>query len=183
VTAYNTFGLESEYSNIVSIPEWTPPTVTLFPTTSPTILASQTFTGTVSDNLPGVSVTIQVGTATPVLATISGTDWTSPVTTLAIGANTITVTATDAAGNITIATPATITVYRAGAANTDGTITISDAQLALTYALGLTNPTAEQYVRSDVAPVDMSTHLPKPDGKIDVDDVIVMLRRAAGLPW
>lgn len=152
----------------------TPPTVTLKPVFTPTILTSQILTGTVSDNFSGASVSVQVGAASPVAATVNGTNWTFDLTNLSVGANTIAVTAADAAGNITTIPVATITYYQA---------TIVDAQQSLNYVLGLATPTAEQFVRSDVAPIDMSTHQPKPDGKLDIDDVIVMLRRAVGLSW
>lgn len=161
----------------------TSPAISFSPTTSPTILTSQTLTGTVSDNLPGVTVTVQVGATAPVLATITGPDWVYPVTSLAVGSNTIIVTATDVAGNMAAAPASMITYFYPGAVNTDGTITVNDALKLLNFVLGLDTPTAEQFIRSDVAPIDMTTHQPKPDGKLDIDDVIVMLRRAVGLPW
>ena len=80
----------------------TPPILTLNTVTSPTVLSYQTLTGTVTDNFPGtLAVTVQVGTATPVFATLTGTAWSCDVTNLSMGNNSITVTATDRAGNKT----------------------------------------------------------------------------------
>lgn len=182
VTSYNIDDLESVYSNIVTILESIPPAITINPITSQTILTSQTLTGTVTDNRPGTAVMVSVGSAAPVNVTVPG-NWTATVTDLAVGNNTFTITATDAAGNITTAPAVTITRHFAGAVNTDGTIGIADARKSLSFALGLETPTEDQRVRSDVAPVDMTTHQPIPDGKLDIDDVIVMLRRVVGLPW
>jgi chitinase len=159
----------------------TPPILTLNLVTSQTILPAQSLTGTISK--PGSSVMVKIGSATPVAATVTGTDWAYCATNLALGSNTIAVTATDAASNNSKPESATITRYYAGAANSDGNISISDALLVLDYVLGLKTPTQEQFVRSDVAPIDMNTHLPQPDGKLDIDDVLVMLRRAVGLTW
>jgi hypothetical protein len=189
-TAINTIGLESDYSNIVHVAESIPPTLTLTTATARTILTTHTLTGTVSDNLPGVTVTVTVGTASPAAATLVGSaantaiPWSFTATGLSAGSNDITVTATDAAGN-TSPVSGTITVYHAGVVNVDGTIGIADALQSLHFVLGLSTPTPEQFTRSDVAPIDMTStpHQPKPDGKLDIDDIIVMLRRAAGLPW
>jgi hypothetical protein len=183
VSAYNTLNLESDYSNIVNILESIPPTVTLNPVTSMTILPSQTLTGTVSDNRPGASVEVIIGSSPPAVATLNGINWSYTVANLAIGSNTITVTATDAAGNTATVPETTITRFHPGPANRDGTISIIDAQQSLNFVLGLATPTSEQVVRSDVAPIDMTTHQPKPDGKLDIDDVLIMLRRAVGLAW
>ena len=74
---------------------------------------------------------------------------------------------------------------QAGVADDDGIITVDDALYTLNYLLRTASPSAEQQVRCDVAPVDLSInpHQPKPDGAVDLDDVIIMLRRAAGFDW
>jgi len=159
-----------------------PPTIAINPITSPIILTFQTLTGTVTSNLPGTTVKVTVGSAAPASATITGTNWAFAVTNLIVGNNSIIVTATDSVGNIASASTS-ITRVNVGAANSDGVVTVNDALLSLNYVLGLVIPTPEQFIRSDVAPIDMTTHQPKPDGKLDIDDVLVMLRRAVGLPW
>ena len=79
----------------------TKPTLTLNTVTTPTVLSYQTLSGTVNDNLAGSTVSLKVGTAEPVAATISGTAWSCDVTNLSMGNNSITATATDRAGNKT----------------------------------------------------------------------------------
>jgi len=82
------------------------PTLSLNPVTTPTNKKSQTLSGTVE---AGATVTIAMGT-TSLPATVSGTTWSSVIPALAEGANTITVSATGAAGNTTTLPPATITL-------------------------------------------------------------------------
>lgn len=57
----------------------------------------------------------------------------------------------------------------------DGIVNLPDAVLALRFALGRGTPTSTQLVTGDVRP------LPKPDGKIKLDDAIAILKTAAGL--
>jgi hypothetical protein len=59
------------------------------------------------------------------------------------------------------------------------TVTIADALRALRIATGLITPTANDLAHGDVAPLVNS--VPQPDGKIDIGDVIVILRKSVGL--
>jgi hypothetical protein len=138
--------------------------------------------GTVADKIAVSSVTAQVGLAAPITANISDQNWEATIANMALGDNTIAITARDAAGN-SVTKTTMITRLSAGAANSDGNITIDDALMSLKFVVGLATPTPEQVIRSDVAPIDMTTHQSKPDGKLDIDDVLVMIRRAVGLPW
>jgi hypothetical protein len=63
--------------------------------------------------------------------------------------------------------------------NTTGAPRINDAMIALTFALGVATPTPEQLRRCDAAP--MVNSIPHPDGKIDLADVLIVLRRVVGL--
>ena len=54
-----------------------------------------------------------------------------------------------------------------------------DALKALRFAVGLDTPTASDIAHGDVAPLVNS--IPNPDGKIDLADVVAILRKAAGL--
>ncbi|TWJ17309.1 hypothetical protein JN12_03084 [Geobacter argillaceus] len=163
----------------------TPPTVTIAPVTSPTTQTSQTLTGTVTDNLQISSVMVKVGTSAPLVATIVGTTWSCAVSNLALGSNLITVTARDNAGNTVTTNPVTITRVNTGSTPDERAITIADSIHLFRLVLGFEKPTPEQMIRFDVAPIDMTTNPPqsKPDGKLDIDDVIVMLRRAVGFSW
>jgi len=58
------------------------------------------------------------------------------------------------------------------------TVTISDALMALKSTVGLHTPTASEISRGDVSPLVGGK--PAPDGKIDVGDVVLILRRAVG---
>ena len=64
----------------------------------------------------------------------------------------------------------------------NGTVTIADALLAVQISLG-TAPTAtfEQRLRGDVGP--LVNHLPAPDGKIRLDDAILILQKSVGIDW
>ena len=57
--------------------------------------------------------------------------------------------------------------------------TVGDALRALLIAAGIVAPTATDMRNGDVAP--LIGGIPQPDGKIDMGDVIVLLRRAVGL--
>ncbi|MDP3879435.1 MAG: cytochrome c peroxidase [Dehalococcoidales bacterium] len=73
----------------------TPPALTLNPVTSPTTLVSQSVSGTTET---GAVVRISVNDGAPVSAIMSGVNWSFNAA-LSIGTNTISVTATDGAGN------------------------------------------------------------------------------------
>ncbi len=75
-----------------------PPAVTLNPVTSPTTVGNQTLSGTLA---AGATIAVSVnGTATVGALTYpTATSWSCPVSNLAAGNNTVTVTATDSFGN------------------------------------------------------------------------------------
>ena len=66
-----------------------------------------------------------------------------------------------------------------GDADGNATVDIFDALKALRFAVGIDAPAAADVARSDVAP--LVNGKPAPDGKIDISDVVVILRKAAGL--
>ena len=82
----------------------TPPQLTLAQVDSPTKLSSQLLTGTVSDAGGVQSVTVQIGGAAAVAASITGNSWSYATPALADGPSSVTVTAYDLAGNRTGAT-------------------------------------------------------------------------------
>jgi multicopper oxidase/carboxypeptidase family protein len=63
---------------------------------------------------------------------------------------------------------------------TPGSYTIQEALDALQMAVGAKNPTEANKLRMDVMP--MLNGAMRPDGKIDVQDVVAILRMAVGLP-
>lgn len=82
--------------------DMTPPALTINPVSSPTNVISQTVSGNVSDL--NLSSTVSIATDTAAsdgTATPSGGSWSYNITGLVQGANVVTVTATDTAGNST----------------------------------------------------------------------------------
>ena len=63
--------------------------------------------------------------------------------------------------------------------NSDSKVDVTDALRALSIEIGLAAPNAADWARGDVAPI--VNGVPQPDGKIDIGDVVVILRRAVGL--
>lgn len=63
---------------------------------------------------------------------------------------------------------------------TPGSYTIQEALDALQMAVGAKSPTEANKLRMDVMP--MLNGVMRPDGKIDVQDVIAILRMVVGLP-
>lgn len=83
--------------------------------------------------------------------------------------------------NIYALTPAGIS-SRNGDINGDGKVDIADALLAMQISLGIAPaPTFEQLLRVDVAP--LVNHVPVPDGRIRLDDAILILQKAIGIVW
>ncbi|KAF0221782.1 MAG: hypothetical protein FD174_113 [Geobacteraceae bacterium] len=67
----------------------------------------------------------------------------------------------------------------ASSGGTAGSVSVVDAMVALRIAIGGLPPTPEHFVHGDVAP--LINGKPVPDGKIDLGDAIVLLRRVVGL--
>jgi hypothetical protein len=63
--------------------------------------------------------------------------------------------------------------------NTSGVPKIGDAMIALAIAMGEVTPTPSQLAHADVAP--LINGVPQPDGKIDIGDVLWILRKVVGL--
>jgi hypothetical protein len=112
--------------------------------------------------------------------TTTDTTWSTSVAGLASGANTISVTANDLAGGVTTVTGTVTLALPSGIIVAGETaISVADALKALRIAIGLVTPTAAELASGDVAP--LVNGLPAPDGKIDVADALVILRKVVGL--
>ena len=147
------------------------PALTFSQFATPTNKPTQTIGGTVET---GATVAVTKGAATlPV--TVNGSSWSALVTGLTAGVNNITVTATDAVGNVATQT-ANITFAAPDGMVTGGSsVTINDALRTLRIAIGIITPTIDDLIHGDVAPVGA------PDDRIDVSDVLLILRKAVGL--
>lgn len=101
VTAYNASGIESEYSNIVKIPESAPPVISItFPANNATLSGTVSVTAGASDNVGVTKVEFYVN------GVLQGTDTSTPyvyswnTSASAAGAYTLMAKAYDAAGNV-----------------------------------------------------------------------------------
>jgi uncharacterized delta-60 repeat protein len=92
----------------------------------------------------------------------------------------ITASVTDSGGNSSVAQRNVIRVERIlGDLDADGCVDIRDAALALRISLGMEQASAGALAHGDVAP--LVDGVPLPDGKIDVGDLLVILRKIVGL--
>ena len=138
---------------------------------------------------PSIGFTVSAGqnlsgTATPGSTLyVKGADGTDLITPVVIG-----ITGT---WNITLPSdydPATMNLYvidtagnssRNGDLDSSGSVAIADALKALRISSGLDAPTVTDLLRGDVAP--RVNGQPRPDGKINIFDVIVILGKIVGL--
>lgn len=155
----------------------TPPALSIAALNSPTRGESRILSGTIE---AGIKPVVNISTNAVIgPVTVSGTSWSCQLSGLAKGTNSITVTATDAAGN-SASTAASLTVILPdGDFAGKGSVDISDALKALRMALGIIQPSAVDLLHGDVAPI--LDGAPAPDGKIDLADALVILRKTIGL--
>lgn len=130
--------------------------------------AVQTVSGSVEAGVTPVVTAGAGATVGPV--TVNGNSWSCQVSGLSEGANIITVSATDAAGNVTTKSATTTAVVSSGSFS-GGTPTIADALKALRIAVGFDNPTAIELLRGDLFD----------DGLINLSDAILILKKVVGL--
>jgi probable HAF family extracellular repeat protein len=97
------------------------------------------------------------------------------------GLQTLTVTfaPTDIATYAPATATATINVVPIGNISGASAVTVADALKALQYTVGLYTPTAIELARGDVSP--LVNGKPAPDGKIDVGDALLILKRVVSL--
>lgn len=141
--------------------------------------AAMLLSGTVSDALSAVNVTISMDGQSFTPQLVNGMFRQQ----LAFNSEqqyAITVTATDQAG--TSSTVQRNVIYArsfSGDLTNDNRVDVRDALLALRMAVGLVTPTAADYSSGDVSP--QIGEKPDPDGIIDVSDALLILSKAVGL--
>jgi cytochrome c peroxidase len=155
-----------------------PPVLTLKPVASPTNKSRLTISGTVDlalipQVLADTSVTIGAVTS-------SAGVWSCQISGFKPGINNLSVTATDAALNTTTKVVGITYVKPDGDLKGSGTVEIADALKALRIAVGVVQPTADDLLHGDVAPLD-ADGVPAPDNQIDVLDAVMILKKAIGL--
>ncbi len=138
-----------------------------------------TITGTVTDSLTPATAVMSVDGVISALTLTAGS-FSSTISFAAEGTHVVIVTATDEAGNSASA-QRNIVYAKLGDTNDSGTVDLSDVIIALKHALGMeliTDPVMLR--RCDVAPLGPDGK-PAPDGKVDIGDVIIMMRKIVGL--
>jgi hypothetical protein len=137
VTAYNSAGVESPYSNFVSIPELVPPTASItFPSNNATASGTVSVTASASDNVGVTYVEFYVN------GVLQATDTASPyllswnTSSLSPGAYTLQAKAYDAAGNVGLSSGISVTVMKDTTAPTVAmTAPVNGATISGTVAL------------------------------------------------
>ncbi|ADI84783.1 Ig-like domain-containing protein [Geobacter sulfurreducens] len=185
--AYDAAGNIGETTVTVKVAnDATAPTVSLSaPTSGATVSGVVSVNATATDNLAVAKVEFYVNNV------LASTDTTSPysyswdTSTVANGVYSLTAKAYDAAGNSKVSTAVTVTVNNIviikGDVDGDGAITANDALIVLKAVADPTLLTSTVQSMGDVAPVDPVTSKPVGNGKIDINDVLILLRRAVGL--
>jgi len=154
----------------------TPPVLTLDP-----VYAGypKTISGTVELQ---AGVTVAYGAASFPVTIVNGSPnatWSADLSAGNYDPATIKITATDPAGNPSVRTGLTYTPPT-GDINGDGPVNILDARYALQCVVGLATPAAAEIQRGDIGP--LLNGKANPDGKIDLVDAMLILRKALGDP-
>lgn len=167
----------------------TAPTVSVSaPANGATVNGVVSVNATATDNLAVTKVEFYVNNV------LASTDTTSPYSyswdtaTVANGSYTLTAKAYDAAGNSKVSTAVTVTVNNIvivkGDVDGDGEITANDALIVLKAVSDPTLLTTTVQTMGDVAPLDPVTSKPVGNDKVDINDVLVLLRRVVGqITW
>jgi hypothetical protein len=151
----------------------------------PVVGDAVTFTATVANTSSGItpvgSVTFRDGGAFLGTAALSGGKAQFTTSSLASGSHTVTVEYTGNADMVgSVSSELSQTVRIADGSFSGGAVDMTDALKALRIASGLDTPTASEMDHGDVAP--LVNGRPRPDNKVDIDDVVAILRKAVGLP-
>lgn len=134
--------------------------------------------GTTSDLQTGVTITITKDLETYQPQVVNGS-FSQAIPLTDKGMYTIAVKASDGAGNETIVKRRVINGTPTGDVDGDGYVTIADALLALQVSVGLKQQLDSYLVEGDIGP--QKNGVPAPDWKIDISDVVLILRKAAKL--
>lgn len=130
--------------------------------------------GTATDAMTNVTVTIQVGSLSYTPQVVNGSySQEVPLATKGL-LYPLTVIATNEAGSQTTVTRRVIHAAPTGDINGDGNVDIADALIALQIAVGIRQQTDNNLIAGDVGP--LVNGVPSPDWKIDISDAVLILR-------
>lgn len=149
----------------------TPPVVAVDAVISPLPVA---LSGTVEQ---GSAVVVSDSAALKFYAVVSNSSWTADLANMNYDAKALVVTATDAAGNASV--KAISIPVPDGDVDGDGVVTIKDALRLIKLVVSNTAPTQNDLNHGDVGPLLGGKR--NPNGKLDLNDGILILRKALGL--
>ena len=179
VKATNAMGTSaaSAPSNSVT-PATVPGSPTIGTATAGNAQATITFTPPAANG--GSAITGYTVTSSPGGLTSTGGASPLTVTSLTNGtAYTFTVKATNAMGTSAASAPSNSITPEPDGDLDGGGVSITDGLRALRIAAGIIAPTSADLMHGDVAP--LVNGVPQPDGKINLSDVVVILRMSVGL--
>ncbi len=149
----------------------TPPALTVEPAAAayPTKLS-----GTVET---GASIVVKNGDTAIGNVAVNAPAWSADLTGINYDPANLTVMATDAAGNSTVKT--LFFQFPDGDLDGDSRVTVADALRAIRIVVNGLNPTAQELAHGDIGP--LLNGKPNPNGRIDLVDAILILRKAVGM--
>lgn len=149
----------------------TPPALTINPAAG---YAPDTISGTVE---AGASVVVKEGAVSIGTVSATGTTWSANLAGLSYDPQLLSVVATDAAGNSSVKT--LVYNFPDGTLNADGQPTIQDALRVIRIVVNNSVPTPQEIAHYDIGP--LLNGKPNPNGRLDLVDAILILRKALGL--
>lgn len=189
--AYDASGNVGQSSTVAAtvnnpVADTTAPTVAISsPTSGSTVSGTATVSVAASDNVGVSKVEFYVNNVLQATDTAAPYTFTWNTAALANGSYTLSAKAYDAAGNVGQSSSQTVTVSNVvimkGDVDGDGAITVKDVLAVLKAVSDPTLLTTAIQTYGDVAPLDTVTGKPVGDGKIDVNDALLLLQYVVGM--
>lgn len=149
----------------------TPPALTINAATG---VAPTSLSGTVE---PGASVMVKEGAISIGTVTATNDTWSADLSGVNYKPELLSVVATDAAGNSSV--KSLTYTFPDGDFDGDGSVTVSDALRAIRLVVNNLTPTEQELAHADIGP--LLNGQPNPNGRIDLVDSILILRKAVGV--
>lgn len=149
---------------------------------TPPTFSLNTVTGVMPEKLSGTveagsSVVVKDGTSPVGTVSVTNGAWTANLAGVTYTPGNLLVVATDAAGN---STSKSLTYsFPDGTLNAGGQPTVQDALRAIRLVVNQVTPSAQELAHYDIGPLVGGK--PNPNGKIEIVDAILILRKALGL--